>query len=112
MVKNNLCDIDLFFIRLKHNWVSKEKKKKLYELVIGLENATNLQKERFISVYDLQCVFNRKYNLSHIAKKQNCSSSAVRYSVSRIRNFLVNLQDERKTIFLQIIKDDDYFKKN
>ena len=47
----NLTNIDLFFIRLKHGWVSYEKKKLLYDLIINLDNATKLQKERFILLY-------------------------------------------------------------
>lgn len=41
----NPTEIDLFFIRLKHGWISNEKKKLLYDLVISLDNATKLQKK-------------------------------------------------------------------
>lgn len=109
MITSNLSDIDLFFMRLKHGWVSAEKKELLYNLVLSLDEATELQKERFILAYNLKSNSNIKYNLSSIARKQNCSPSAVKYSIVRIRCFLVNLIDERKNIFLSIIKDDDYF---
>ena len=109
MITSNLSDVDLFFMRLKHGWVSTEKKKLLYNLVLSLDEATKLQKERFILAYNLKSEPNIKYNLSSIAKEQNCSPSAVKYSIVRIRCFLVNLIDEIKNIFLSIIKDDDYF---
>ena len=103
-----LSNIDLFFIRLKRGWVSEEKKKMLYDLVLSLDTATELQKKRFILAYNLKSEPNIRYNLSSIAKRQNCSPSAIRYSVGRIRNFLVNLSDEKMSIFLNIIMD-DYF---
>lgn len=110
MINNSkLSDIDLFFIRLKHGWISEEKKKILYDLVISLKNATELQKERFILIYNLKSENNIRYNLSSLARKQNCFPSAIKYSISRIRNFLINLNDDRKDIFLKLIKDDDYF---
>ena len=109
MYSKELNNVDLFFIRLKHGWVSEEKKKLLYELVISLDNATKLQKERFILFYNLNSKLNIKYNLSSLGRKQKCSSSAIKYSISRIRSFLVNLTDSRKEIFEKIIKDDDYF---
>lgn len=112
MYSKKLTHVDLFFIRLKHNWVSKEKKKLLYDLVISLDNATKLQKERFILFYDLDSKLNIKYNLSSLGRDQKCSSSAIKYSISRIRSFLVNLEDERQDTFEKIIKDDDYFIRN
>ena len=109
MNNSKLSDIDLFFVRLKHGWVSTEKKEILYNLVISLESPTSLQKERFILAYNLNSNNASKYNLSKIAREQKCSPNAIKYSVSRIRNFLVNLKDERKDIFLNLIKDNDYF---
>lgn len=105
-----LSERELFFIRLKHGWVSEEKKKMLIDLVMSLEQATIIQKERFISVYNLYSLPGIKYNLSRVAKEQNCSNSAVRSSVVRVKNFLVNLKNvEKKYIFSEIIKDNDYF---
>lgn len=111
MINSTLSNTDLFFIRLKNGWVSKEKKKLLYNLVISLDNATKLQKERFILFYNLNSKLKIKYNLSSLGREQNCSSSAIKYSISRIRSFLVNLTDSRKEIFEKIITDDDYFTK-
>lgn len=110
MISNSkLSEVDLFFIRLKHGWVSNQKKEKLYKLVLSLENATPLQKERFILIYNLKSQQDIKYNLSSLGRKQNCSPSAVRRSICRVRTFLVNLKDEKKQIFLELIKDNDYF---
>lgn len=109
MYNKKLNNVDLFFIRLKNGWVSEEKKQLLYELVISLDNATKLQKERFILFYNLDSKSNLKYNLSSLGREQNCSGSAIKYSISRIRSFLVNLTDSCKENFEKIIKDDDYF---
>ena len=54
MITHKLSEINLFFIRLKRGWISEEKKKKLYNLVLSLDNATQLQKERFILAYNLK----------------------------------------------------------
>ena len=97
-------EINSFFKNLKDGKISEEKKRLLYDLVINLDNATELQKERFILVYNLQSIPNIKYNISNIARKQNCSPSAVKYSIGRIRNYLINLKSEKKDIFREIVK--------
>ena len=112
MTSKKLSEVDLFFIRLKHGWVSKSKKQKLYNLVNFLENATSLQKTRFCIAYNLESNPNIKYNLSKIARQQGCSPIAIKYSIVRVRSFLVNLNDNRKNIFSEIIKDNDYFNKH
>lgn len=100
----------MFYIRLKNGWVSPKEKKMLYELVINLNNRTNCQKERFILFYNLKQEQTEKYNYTSLGKIQNCSGSAIKYSISRIKNALANLDEERKKIFLDIVKHNDYFK--
>ena len=109
MSKHMLNEVDLFFIRLKKGWVSEKKKKLLYNLVLSLEDRTKLQKERFILTYNLKSNSIPKYNFSSLAREQKCSHSAIRYSVIIVKISLLNLKDERKNIFADIIKDDDYF---
>ena len=103
-MKNNNDDIiDLFFIKLKKGLISNEKKKDLYDLVISLNDRTDLQKERFIIMYNLKSNLDIKYNFTSLAKEQNCSCSAIRTSIARIRSALVNLKDDRKEIFSNIV---------
>ena len=109
MSNQKLNEVDLFYIRLKKGWVSDEKKKSLYQLVMNLENRTECQKERFILLYGLKPEQKEKYNYTSLGREKGCAGSAIRYSISRIKSDLINLQDERKLIFLDIIKDNDYF---
>ncbi len=104
MNNTNLTNIDDFFIKLKNGKISNENKEILYNLVISLEKGTKLQKERFILFYNLNSE-NSNYNFTSLGKQQNCSSPAIRYSIVRLRSFLVNLKDERKEIFEKLIKD-------
>lgn len=105
MYDNSFDIVDLFFIKLKTGLISNEKKKILYDLVISLNDRTDLQKERFIIVYNLKSNLEIKYNYTSLAKEQNCSCSAIRSSISRIRSALVNLKDERKEIFSKLVNE-------
>lgn len=111
MYNNKLNEVDLFYIRLKKGWVSDNEKQKLYELVINLEERTKSQKERFILFYNLKKEQSEKYNYTSLGKKESCASSAIRYSVVRIKHTLANLEGERKKEFLDIVKSNEYFGK-
>ena len=112
ILDNRLNAIDLFFIKLKMGLVSSESKKRLYELVMGLEKSTQCQKERFILLYSLNPNQKEKYNYTSLGRKEGCTGTAIKNSVSRMKNILVNLEDDKREIFLHIIKDDEILEKN
>ena len=103
--RTNLSETDKFFLNLKKYGISKEDQKILYDLVINLENKTEIQKNRFLLYYNLDSTQNEKeYNFSTLAKECGCSSPAVRFSISRIRNGLVNLKEKEREKFLNLVE--------
>lgn len=103
--RTNLSETDIFFINLKKVGISKEDEEILYDLVVNLENRTNIQKTRFLLYYNLFPKQKEKYNFSSLATKCKCSSPAIRFSISRIRNGLTNLKGDKKNIFLKLVKN-------
>lgn len=101
-------EIDLFFYKLKREKLSTENQNTLYNLVTNLEGRTKNQKMRFLLYYKLIPDQEQTYNFTTLAKNQNCSVPAIRFSVGRIRNGLINLSDYQKEIFKQLIKGSDY----
>lgn len=102
--KANLSETDIFFINLKNIGITNKEKKILYDLVINLGNRTEIQKARFLLYYNLFPKQKEQYNFSSLATKYKCSSSAIRFSVSRIRNGLVNLNEDKREIFFKLVK--------
>ena len=45
---------------------------------------------------------NEEYTLSKLAKYNNCTSSAVKFSITSVASKLANLKDDRKYILVQI----------
>lgn len=80
-------------------------KKKIVNIVNSLERRTESQKYRFCLLYNLYVDEKNKYILSEIARKENVRPSAVRQSIARIRNSLVNSTDENLNILYEILKE-------
>ena len=66
-----------------------------------LKEKTQKQKERFIMFYNLDKNNNEEYTLSKLAKYNNCTSSAVKFSITSVASKLANLKDDRKYIIVQ-----------
>ena len=96
-----------FFRDIRKNNMSIEKKEKLYLIIMGLETRTNKQKERFLLYYDLMPNSNEeKLTFSDIGEICNCSVSAIRNSILRVRSEIATLEDRKKRKeLLEIIKD-------
>ena len=89
----------------KSNSLSVEHKKKIYDIVMSLNNRTENQKQRFLLFYNLNVNQEQTYRQCDLARLYNVSSNAIRCSVGRIRNALVNLRDERMVVLKDILED-------
>ena len=52
--------------------------------------------------YNLDKNNNEEYTLSKLAKYNECTSSAVKFSITSVASKLANLKDDRKYILVQI----------
>ena len=93
---------------MKKNNISNSNKEKIYNMVIDLENKTELQKERFIRYYGLKPKDFIRENMCVIAKKENVKPRAVRSSIFAIRHALAHTSDDNflilKNIYLKEVK--------
>lgn len=89
----------------RNNLLNEIQKQKLYNIVINLNNRTENQKQRFLLYYNLKKNQQNTYRLIDIARIYNVTPNAIRCSVGRIRNALVNLQDEEILDLKEILKD-------
>lgn len=109
----NCDDLDLysakvreFLAKIRKQSISEEKKKIFYLIVEELENRTALQKERFLLYYRLMPNNDEKLTLWDIAKKYNCTSNAIRYSIIKITAVIARIKDkEKREQILEIIED-------
>lgn len=86
--------------------LNKMQKKQLYDIANNISNKTNIQFERFVLYYNLK-EGEKRYRLCDLAKKYNCTSTAIRISVSRMRSFLVNHIDDKKIYIIKNILNDE-----
>lgn len=89
----------------KENKLNEQQKARFYNVVKNLETGTEQQKERFLIFYNLELGQTQNYRLCDLSRKFNCSSSAIRFSIFRIRNRLVNSNDETLLILKKILED-------
>lgn len=95
---------------LKANKISNTSKKKIYIMVNNMNNRTDNQKEKFCMFYNLLEKEKQNYRLCDMARYYNCTSSNIRSSIGRIRNSLVNTNEENILIMKNILKE--YHDKN
>lgn len=89
----------------KNKLLSETQKQKLYNIVMNLDNRTENQKQRFLLYYNLKQNQQNTYGLTDIARLQNVTLNAIRCSIGRIRNALVNMQDEKILVLKEILED-------
>ena len=95
---------------LKKEKLNETQKDKMRNIVNGLTNRTDKQKERFLRLYNLLEDENKNYRLCDLALIYNCNPAGVRFSISRIRNNLINSNEENITIMKDILEE--YHNKN
>lgn len=95
---------------LKANKISNTSKKKIYIMVNNMNNRTDNQKKKFCMFYNLLEKEKQNYRLCDMARYYNCTSSNIRSSIGRIRNSLVNTNEENILIMKNILKE--YHDKN
>jgi hypothetical protein len=89
----------------KNNLLNEDQKQKIYDIVINLDNRTGIQKERFLLYYNLKINQQNTYRLCDLARKCNVSPNAIRCSVGRVRNSLVNLVDNKILKLQEILNE-------
>ena len=99
--------VHAFFKDIRKNSISIEKKRKLYLVIMGLETITEKQKRRFLLYYNLMPNDNgEKVTFSDVSKVYNCSGSAIRNSIVRVRNTIARLEDRKnRNKLLEIMED-------
>lgn len=91
---------DKFIILLKKNVFDDIQKKKLTEFILGINEVSDIYKERFILYYGLQM---QKHNMPEIAKLQNCTATNIRYSINRVKTIILHLPNEKIEILRNIM---------
>lgn len=80
-------------------------RKKLFEIIMNMEDATLKQKERFILYYGLGKNKEKIHNFSKIAKLENCCQSNIRQSINKIKSKIIRLSNEDIDVIRKIIKN-------
>ncbi len=96
--------IDNLFELLDSYSLTKKQAKKFIEVVKRMDK-TDLQKERFIKMYNLEFTYETKPKYSSIAKEYNCSSSAIRSSMNGMRGALYRISSEDIDVIKEIVKE-------
>lgn len=89
----------------KNNLLDEIQKQKLRAIVLNLDNRTDNQKQRFLLYYNLKKNQQNTYGLTDVSRLHNVTPNAIRCSIGRIRNALVNLQDEKILAIKEILED-------
>ncbi len=74
----------------------------LYEIVMNLDDATNIQKRRFLLYFGLMPDIKYRKTLLSIANEYGCTTTAVRNSLHAIVRKLISINDEE---ILQTLKN-------
>ena len=88
----------------KQNLLSNKDKNEFFKIVNNLDERTQIQKHRFCLLYNLYAEEKNSYILSEIARMEIVRPSAVKQSVARVRNSLVNANDEDIMKLFEILK--------
>lgn len=91
-------------ILAKKGKLSKKQRKQIYDFIINLDTATDLQKERYILFYGYDITKPRRYNYTEIAKMFNCTPPNIKGTVWGMRSKLLRLEDDDVKIFEKIVK--------
>lgn len=89
----------------KNNLLNETQKEKLRDIVRNLNNRTENQKHRFLLYYNLKKNQQNTYGLTDLARLYNVTPNAIRCSVGRIRNALVNMQDKKILVLKEILEN-------
>lgn len=103
-IDKDFCEYFFEFLKnVRNGIVPKEDTKKLYEIVMNMEELTENQKRRFTLYYGLNS--NRKLlKYSDIGRMENCSGDAIKQSISRVESRLVHSRKEIKYKLIEISK--------
>lgn len=83
-------------------------KQQIYDFVMNMESATDIQKNRFILYYGLDKNNNEVHTISQIAKLHNCTPSNIRQSINHLKSGIVRLSNEKIEILRQIVNKLNY----
>ena len=92
-------------VRLKN--IDVKQKELLANFIYNLKKGTETQKRRFLMYYNLINTNNKILNYADIGEIEECSSTAIKASVSSITSKLVRLEESQKLLLLSIIKEID-----
>jgi len=98
-------EISLFLNKLKKDEIDLEKKQKLYDIVINMEQCTEIKKRRFILYYNLKNDNEKRMSFDGIGKNENCTGNAVKQAVLKITCRLAKLKGESRECLLDILKN-------
>lgn len=79
---------------LENNLISAEDKEKVAKIVDSLDKGTDKQKLRFKTLYHLLPNLPVCYTLDAYAKLEGCTVNAIKGSIARVRNRLINRSTE------------------
>lgn len=96
-----------FLENLRHLHLNETSKISFFNFINNLEKATKKQKRRFLMYYNLIPDNNKVLGYADIGKIENCRGSAVKISVISVVSQLVNLDENKRKTFLDIIKSID-----
>lgn len=87
---------------MKKTDISDTDKESIYKIIINLPNKTIKQKTRFINLFGLKPKEFKKYTLSEIARKENVTPNAIKYSTMSIRVCLYRVSENEFQVLKSI----------
>lgn len=88
---------------LEKQTLNNNQRKKIFQIVMSMEDTTLIQKERFIIYYGLDKSKEEIHNATKIAKLQNCTKSTIIQSINKIKSKIPRLSDEKIEIIRNIV---------
>lgn len=88
---------------LEKKTLNDTQKYQLFELIMNIEDATPMQKERFILYYGLDK--EKIHSASKLAKLQHCTQSNIRQAINKIKSKIIRLPDEKIDIIREVIEE-------
>lgn len=102
-LKENQHIRDKLITFLEKKTLDDTQKHQLFELIMNIEDATPMQKERFILYYGLDK--EKIHSASKLAKLQHCTQSNIRQAINKIKSKIIRLPDEKIDIIREIIEE-------
>lgn len=96
---------DKFITFLEEQTLNNAQKEKIFEIIMNMENATLMQKERFILYYGLDKNKEKIHNASKISKLENCCQSNIRQAINKIKSKIPQLSDEKIELIRKLIRE-------